>query len=50
MKTLSKRQLLSLKKHKKNHTKKHMDFMNEQMIKGKSFTQAHNLAIKKLGK
>lgn len=50
MATLTKRQKLTLGKHKKHHSKKHMDFMKEQMQKGKSFTQAHNLAIKKVGK
>ena len=48
---LTKRQKTTLAKHKKHHTKKHMDFMIKQMTKNKplTFTQAHKLAIKKVG-
>ena len=49
--TLTQRQKNTLGKHKKHHTKKHMDFMIKQMTKNKplTFTQAHKLAIKKVG-
>ena len=44
---LTKRQKTTLKKHKKHHTAKHMTTMRKAMRKGKSFTQAHKLAMKK---
>ena len=47
---LTKRQKTTLAKHKKHHTKKHMQTMRKAMRKGKSFTQAHKLAMKKVGK
>ena len=47
---LTKRQKSTLKKHKKHHTAKHMTTMRKTMRKGKSFTQAHKLAMKKVGK
>ena len=40
----------TLKKHSKHHTKKHMASMKKAMKKGKTFTQAHRKAIKKVGK
>ena len=46
---LTKRQK-TLAKHKVHHTAKHMTFMRKEMNKGKTFTQAHKLAIKKVGK
>jgi|TARA_R100000084_G_C4645829_1_gene146662 hypothetical protein len=48
---LNQRQKNTLQKHKKHHTKKHMDFMIKQMTKNKplTFTEAHKLAIKKVG-
>ena len=49
MATLTKRQLETLERHKKHHTKKHMTEMRASMRKGKSFTQAHNEAKKKVG-
>ena len=39
-----------LAKHKEHHTKKHMDFMIQKMMSGKTFKQAHNMAQKKVGK
>lgn len=50
MASLTKRQKLTLVKHKKHHSKKHMNFMKDKMQQGNSFTQAHKLAIKKVGK
>jgi hypothetical protein len=44
------RQALTLKKHSKHHSKKHMKLMKDEMRKGKTFTQAHNLAQKQVGK
>ena len=40
----------NLAKHKKHQTAKHMTFMRKEMNKGKTFTQAHTLAMKKVGK
>jgi|TARA_B000000557_G_C20603960_1_gene370876 hypothetical protein len=50
MKKLSKRQEDTLKKHSVHHTKAHMSFMKKEMRKGKSFTIAHRMAMKKIGK
>tara|TARA_Y100001951_G_scaffold103576_1_gene112757 strand:- start:1617 stop:1772 length:156 start_codon:yes stop_codon:yes gene_type:complete len=50
MKKLTKRQETTLKKHSVHHTKKHMDFMKKEMRKGKTFTIAHRMALKKIGK
>ena len=40
----------ALKKHSKQHTKKHMASMKKAMKKGKTFKQAHNKAMRKVGK
>jgi hypothetical protein len=47
---LTKIQIDSLNKHKKHHTKKHMDLMKKLMREGKSFDESHNMAMKKVGK
>tara|TARA_B100001094_G_scaffold279729_1_gene290061 strand:+ start:1052 stop:1198 length:147 start_codon:yes stop_codon:yes gene_type:complete len=47
---LSKRQTNALKKHKVHHTNKHMAEMKKLMNKGKTFTEAHKMAMKKVGK
>lgn len=47
---LTDRQKKTLKKHSVHHTKKHMDLMIKLMKEGKSFTEAHNVAKKKVGK
>ena len=47
---IDKKEKKILKKHKKHHTAKHMTFMRKEMKKGKTFTQAHKLAMKKVGK
>jgi len=39
-----------MKKHSVHHTKKHMNFMTKKMMDGSTFTQAHKLAMKKVGK
>jgi len=49
-KTLTKRQQETMKKHSKHHSKKHMDMMKQAMLKGKTFTEAHKMAQKKVGK
>ena len=50
MAKLTKRQEETLKRHKVHHTAKHMAFMRREMQKGKTFTQAHKDAMKKVGK
>ena len=49
---LTERQLDALARHKKTHghTKKHIDEMKKLMLQGKTFTQAHNAAMKTKGK
>ena len=47
---LTKRQTSTLKKHSPHHTKKHMTEMKKHMNKGKTFTEAHKIAMKKVGK
>ena len=43
-------QQATLKKHSVHHTKKHMSSMKKAMKKGKSFKQAHNKAMRKVGR
>ena len=47
---LTKRQKATMAKHKVHHTAKHMREMTKLMNQGKSFTAAHKLAMKKVGK
>jgi len=51
-KELTQRQKDALANHKKKgtHTKKHMKVMEEEMLKGKTFMQAHAIAMKKKGR
>ena len=51
-KTLTKRQMDALARHKKDHghSKAHMDMMKKLMMEGKSFSEAHKMTMKKLGK
>ena len=49
-KKLTDRQLKTLERHKEHHTKKHMDMMIKLMQQGKTFTEAHNIAMDKVGK
>ena len=49
-KSLTKRQKTTLTKDKKHHTAKHMTAMRKAMRRGKTFTQAHKLAMKKVGR
>tara|TARA_Y100001938_G_C7977104_1_gene372334 strand:- start:168 stop:356 length:189 start_codon:yes stop_codon:yes gene_type:complete len=49
-KKLTKRQEETMKRHSKHHTKKHMNLMRREMLKGSTFTAAHKKAQKKVGK
>ena len=44
------RQKLKIKKHRKHHSKKHIELMKNEMKKGKTFNKAHTLAQKQVGK
>lgn len=50
MKPLTKRQKDTLKRHSVHHTSKHMTEMRKLMRSGKTFTQSHKIAMKKVGK
>ena len=47
---ITKTQQSTLLKHSKHHTKKHMALMRRLMRQGRSFTQAHKVAQKEVGK
>jgi len=47
---LNKRQENAMKKHSKHHTGKHLKEMVSLMKKGKTFTDSHKLAMRKVGK
>ena len=51
-KELTSRQKTALANHKKKgtHTAKHMTIMKEEMLKGKTFMEAHRIAMRKKGK
>ena len=49
-KKLTSGQLATLKKHSEHNTAKHMKVMTKDMEAGKSFTQSHKDALKKVGK
>tara|TARA_R100000664_G_scaffold34208_1_gene55075 strand:- start:7086 stop:7241 length:156 start_codon:yes stop_codon:yes gene_type:complete len=49
-KELTKRQKNTLSKHAKHHSAKHMAMMRRMMKAGKTFTEAHKSAMKKVGK
>ncbi len=48
-KELTKRQEDTMKKHSKHHTRKHLRAMVTAMRKGRTFTQSHKIAMKKVG-
>ena len=50
MSSLTKRQQDTMKKHSQHHTKKHMTLMVKLMKEGKTFTQAHKAAQRKVGR
>ena len=47
---LSVRQKSTLNKHKEHHSIAHMKYMIGAMRNGMSFTEAHKVAMKKIGK
>ncbi len=49
-KGLTQKQKDKLKEHSKHHTSKHMTIMKKMMKGGATFTKAHNLAKKMVGK
>ena len=49
-KSLTKRQQETMKKHSKHQSNKHMHMKKKAMLKGKTFTEAHKMAQKKVGK
>jgi len=49
-KKLTQRQMDTLKRHSSHHSAKHMTEMKKHMRKGKTFTEAHKIAMKKIGK
>jgi len=51
-KEITERQKNALANHKKKgtHTAQHMKIMKDEMLKGKTFMQAHAIALKKKGK
>ena len=48
--SLTTRQANAMKKHAKHHTVKHLKSMVTAMKNGKTFTQSHKIAQKKVGK
>tara|TARA_Y100001963_G_scaffold134660_1_gene195490 strand:+ start:46 stop:303 length:258 start_codon:yes stop_codon:yes gene_type:complete len=48
--SLTARQQDTMKKHSVHHTGKHMKMMANMMKRGKTFTQAHKAAQKKVGR
>ena len=49
-KTLTDKQKEMMKQHSSHHTDKHMSFMKNLMLSGKTFKKAHEMAQKKIGK
>jgi hypothetical protein len=49
-KALTKRQQAALKRHSVHHTRKHMTEMRKFMSGGKTFNEAHRMAMRKVGK
>ena len=47
---LTARQQTAMKRHAEHHSNKHMTEMRKAMKSGKTFTQAHKAALKKVGK
>lgn len=46
---LTKRQTSAMRRHSQHHTSKHIRAMVNSMKKGKTFTQSHYIAMKKVG-
>jgi len=49
-KKLTTRQKAAMERHAEHHTKKHMAEMRRLMRAGKTFTEAHKMAMKKVGR
>tara|TARA_R100000278_G_scaffold75040_1_gene58646 strand:- start:74 stop:241 length:168 start_codon:yes stop_codon:yes gene_type:complete len=49
-KKLTTRQEAAMKRHAEHHTKKHMVEMRRLMKSGKTFTEAHKMVMKKVGR
>ena len=49
-KKLTKRQKETLKRHSQHHSSRHMSAMRTAMQNGSTFTAAHKIAMKKVGK
>ena len=47
---LTQRQKDTLKRHSSHHTAKHMTEMRKLMRSGKTFTESHKIAMRKVGK
>jgi len=47
---LTTRQKKAMRRHARHHTGKHLKSMVSAMKKGKTFTQSHKLAMRKVGK
>ena len=47
---LTLKQRNKLKEHSVHHTDKHMEFMKRRMRAGDTFTKAHKMAMKRIGK
>ena len=47
---LTSRQKTAMRRHKTHHTAKHLRSMTTAMRKGKTFTQSHKIAMKKIGR
>ena len=47
---LNKRQMTAMRKHSKHHTVKRIRAMVKAMKKGRTFTQSHKSAMRKVGK
>ena len=47
---LNVRQQNAMKRHSKHHTAKHIKSMLTSMKRGKTFTESHKIAMKKVGK
>ncbi len=47
---LTKRQVSAMRRHSKHHTSKHLKSMVRTMKKGKTFTQSHIIAQKRVGR
>ena len=47
---LTKRQQMAMARHSRHHTRNHLRAMVTAMKKGRTFTQSHKIAMKKVGK